>query len=1510
MQAEEPEWYKRLYAPKAGVRGEWYASLMSDFSAQEALSVCRSCEYFVAAGPDGVGAGVWRIAAEKSVLVQQLMGMYMTACVRLGVCPSSGKESIIVPIPKKQHVENTTSNIRPISLQNAIVKLLMKGLALRLGRILHAHPILHRAQEAFLKGGAAFKCVDVCLDIWEIAKQHRRPCYNLFYDIEQAYDSVRCSSLLRALARLRMPESFIGLIRDSLTDLRSCVRTAYGLTEKFPVQRSVRQGDPLAPLLYICFMDALHSGFECNPMFGDARDGFVLDSSRVHSEECASSSVSSSSSASSLVASSSSSTSSSASASVDCVASKGFADDTWAVSGSVSGLFRMNAFAHEWAKFNFLRFHPRKTKMVGRDAAGECMHNEVGSATEIRVQGVATEVTPLSGGIDYVGACISMDLASTHTIAAINRLIGHYSHLAIKYHMTVAFATTFFNTYLLPALENKLRYVQPTQAQAHAWDMMLVRCFNRLSEAAFCLKPEVVALVTGLRLPSQQEQIIKLSECFLRLNGASESSITARLRWSDRVRLSEDGKTGRSSVNNRLTRVQAIAWRLGWAMEDCRDKSLIFPFVPVPATPYAVSVPVADAASAQHEMRELSVPLLSSSLSSSSSSSFASSSSLSSLIMNSSSSSSSSSSSRVSRSSSSAPSASFSSAASTRSLPQQLAFQFLPRNLPPLDVPSLAPVSSFVSSSASSSSSVRMTRSRARVQGESGESEKLPTGCPLLKILFEEQRLSLVFDFYNRFGRSEAAKSIRIFTDGSAPQAAPKSLMSRVWLQQDVLSASERSKRKHELQASWAICYEGDYHREHWPEFKLDEEEFREHPPEGAAWVGGPIECKTSIHIFAAELQAIVRTLFSVPLSFSIVIIADSESSLKAIRSYMSEPNERKRMRQSGRPLLQLIAYQILERLRAGATISFQHERSHTGAATCESRGNACADYWAEQMRKSAGQQPKLRAAARSSRSRSVSSQIKQLEVERGEGWVCVRDKCMGCVVLGDVRRAAQQQQSVQNMWKWLCSPTQGAYADERVRELCEEVLGGKQARPMRVLLLVLTNTLHRVRVHKHLVSSMVSSSSSSSSSLFASSSSSSSSYVYSMSASASAVITSMVAPFSSPPSPSLQHQECASSQECAAMEDSTSEESEESEERAVSRFDEVGEMKEGKEEKEEKEEKKETRKGKHALKYTVIESSCKCIDEWRSKACIAHLLLVCPEYEVERDKVLRQVRALLVSLLRRPSLPLRPGDDRTLVSVHDCDLLQLLFLLVHLPPAFQPFSDHPAIQHQSSLLSAHLFSALPPLSRFQQLTGVRVNTSEASEARGRSVSASLSIVTKALSVASSSSSSGFASSLFGVQSSSSSSSAPSSFLATSSFFSSSSSSSSSLSSSSTSSVASSVFDTTVHVLRWRSSPSSSSLIRRAFSAEESDVECKEASILTYNKSNANKCPASYLPLNVIGRWAFGGFSLKELDIRLQRYAKDTTLIASVCQELRSALWDFACSVSVRFMSLQPSSVT
>ena len=102
------------------------------------------------------------------------------------------------------------------------------------------HPVLHKAQEAFLRGGSSFKCVDVALDVWESAKKHKRSCYNVFYDIMAAYDSVRHEDLLRALRRLALPDSFVQLVSDSLSGLTSVVRTAFGLTP--PLQCSARCG--------------------------------------------------------------------------------------------------------------------------------------------------------------------------------------------------------------------------------------------------------------------------------------------------------------------------------------------------------------------------------------------------------------------------------------------------------------------------------------------------------------------------------------------------------------------------------------------------------------------------------------------------------------------------------------------------------------------------------------------------------------------------------------------------------------------------------------------------------------------------------------------------------------------------------------------------------------------------------------------------------------------------------------------------------------------------------------------------------------------------------------------------------------------------------------------------------------------------------------------------------------------------------------------------------------------
>src|SRR3569833_2405877 len=223
-----------------------------------------------------VSAGLWKLGARRSTEVSRALRQLFNACLRLRMLPALGKRSIVVPILKNEHAEPSMGNVRPISLQNALTKLLSKLLATHKVHIFARHPGLHQAQEAFIKSGSVLRCSVMCLDAWEVAHVRNVGCYNIFYDVKAAFDSVQHPDLLRSLRRLALPDSFVELVADSLTGLTSCVRTAYGETEDFAVKRSVRQGDPLSPLLYICFMDPLHSGLESNPLHGAARDGFAL----------------------------------------------------------------------------------------------------------------------------------------------------------------------------------------------------------------------------------------------------------------------------------------------------------------------------------------------------------------------------------------------------------------------------------------------------------------------------------------------------------------------------------------------------------------------------------------------------------------------------------------------------------------------------------------------------------------------------------------------------------------------------------------------------------------------------------------------------------------------------------------------------------------------------------------------------------------------------------------------------------------------------------------------------------------------------------------------------------------------------------------------------------------------------------------------------------------------------------------------------------------------------------
>lgn len=258
---------------KESVDPAWYDGLLDAITESEILSVIADAPLISSPGQDEVSTGLWKLALQGNPQLCTLLASLFSACLRTSTFPAAWKTSVIVPLLKDALKEHGMSNLRPISLQSCLGKLFNKILAHRLSSIFARFPILHPAQRGFINGGSITKCIDELLDAWDWSRNGKHELHTLLYDIKQAYDSVQTSVLVRALHRLRLPPAFVSLIEDSLTGLSSCVRTAFGFTRIFAVLRSLRQGDPLAPLLFVILMDALHEGLECNPFSGETWTG-------------------------------------------------------------------------------------------------------------------------------------------------------------------------------------------------------------------------------------------------------------------------------------------------------------------------------------------------------------------------------------------------------------------------------------------------------------------------------------------------------------------------------------------------------------------------------------------------------------------------------------------------------------------------------------------------------------------------------------------------------------------------------------------------------------------------------------------------------------------------------------------------------------------------------------------------------------------------------------------------------------------------------------------------------------------------------------------------------------------------------------------------------------------------------------------------------------------------------------------------------------------------------------
>lgn len=222
-------------------------------SATEIESAVFQMGSFKAPGPDGLPPGFfqknWHVVKES--VIHFVSMAFMTRRF-----PVEMNESLITLIPKVKHPEDI-KHFRPIALTNVITKIISKVIANRMKGLIDK--MVSSSQCAFIPGRQAAENIIITNEIVHTMrkKKGRKGLMAVKIDLEKAYDRVSWPFLRRVLESVGFCPDMVELIMFTVTTASFSIIWNGVRLQSFRPTRGIRQGDPLAPYLFLLCMDVL-----------------------------------------------------------------------------------------------------------------------------------------------------------------------------------------------------------------------------------------------------------------------------------------------------------------------------------------------------------------------------------------------------------------------------------------------------------------------------------------------------------------------------------------------------------------------------------------------------------------------------------------------------------------------------------------------------------------------------------------------------------------------------------------------------------------------------------------------------------------------------------------------------------------------------------------------------------------------------------------------------------------------------------------------------------------------------------------------------------------------------------------------------------------------------------------------------------------------------------------------------------------------------------------------------
>lgn len=235
--------------------------LDSPITVEEVLAALKNMKNGSAPGLDGIPTEFYKVFWND--IKASLMNCFLYS-LEVGHLSVSQKSGVITLLHKGKGLNrDELKNWRPITLTNTDYKILAKTLAFRLQHVIKN--IVHGNQLGFIKGRNIATLIRELDDIIEYGKLIRSKQIVLSIDFEKAFDTISNCFVLTMCKSYGIGEVFIRWIQACTAGRRACVKNNGFMSREFEVQRGIRQGCPLSPLLFVLAVELLAINIRQNP---------------------------------------------------------------------------------------------------------------------------------------------------------------------------------------------------------------------------------------------------------------------------------------------------------------------------------------------------------------------------------------------------------------------------------------------------------------------------------------------------------------------------------------------------------------------------------------------------------------------------------------------------------------------------------------------------------------------------------------------------------------------------------------------------------------------------------------------------------------------------------------------------------------------------------------------------------------------------------------------------------------------------------------------------------------------------------------------------------------------------------------------------------------------------------------------------------------------------------------------------------------------------------------------